>query len=108
MPGLMEVRHRYGPKQPLSGANIIVCLHISAQTMVLIETLQALGATIRWCSANIASTNDEIAAYAAGKRIPVYGWTSETEDEYWWCIRQAIDHDEWEPNMVGSSSGRMQ
>src|SRR5215510_2701099 len=82
MPGLMALREEYGKSQPLKGANIVGCLHMTIQTAVLIETLVHLGATIRWSSCNIFSTQDQAAAAIAAKGIPVFAWKGETEEEY--------------------------
>lgn len=90
MPGLMALRAEYGPSQPLKNARITGCLHMTIQTAVLIETLQALGAKIRWSSCNIFSTQDHAACAIAAAGTPVYAWKGETEDEYLWCIDQTI------------------
>ena len=90
MPGLMALRERYGGQKPLAGARICGCLHMTVQTAVLIETLTALGASVRWSSCNIYSTQDEAAAAIAVTGVPVYAWKGETEDEYWWCIEQTL------------------
>jgi adenosylhomocysteinase len=90
MPGLMALRERYAEEQPLAGARIAGCLHMTVQTAVLIETLEALGASVRWSSCNIFSTQDEAAAAVAAAGTPVYAWKGETEDEYWWCIEQTL------------------
>lgn len=90
MPGLMALRERYGAQQPLAGAQIAGCLHMTVQTAVLIETLQALGASVRWASCNIFSTQDEAAAAVAAAGTPVFAWKGETEDEYLWCIEQTL------------------
>ncbi|MDO8494392.1 MAG: adenosylhomocysteinase [Deltaproteobacteria bacterium] len=91
MPGLMALRKEYGAKKPLQGARITGCLHMTIQTAVLIETLQALGAQIRWSSCNIFSTQDHAAVAMAAVGIPVYAWKGETEAEYDWCVEQTID-----------------
>ena len=91
MPGLMAIRKEYGASQPLKGARITGCLHMTIQTAVLIETLTALGAEIRWSSCNIFSTQDHAAAAIAATGIPVFAWKGETEEEYEWCIRQTIE-----------------
>ncbi|MBF0095343.1 MAG: adenosylhomocysteinase, partial [Alphaproteobacteria bacterium] len=99
MPGLMALREEYGAAQPLKGARIAGCLHMTIQTAVLIETLTALGATVRWSSCNIFSTQDQAAAAIAAARIPVFAWKGETEEEAWWCIDQTIiAPDGWRPN----------
>src|SRR6204780_1637727 len=90
MPGLMAVREEYGSKQPLKGARITGCLHMTIQTAVLIETLIALGAEVRWSSCNIFSTQDHAAAAIAAAGIPVFAWKGETEAEYNWCVEQTI------------------
>ncbi|WP_130651312.1 adenosylhomocysteinase [Egicoccus halophilus] len=90
MPGLMALRERYADEQPLAGARIAGCLHMTVQTAVLIETLQALGADVRWSSCNIFSTQDEAAAAVAEAGTPVFAWKGETEEEYWWCIEQSL------------------
>ncbi len=90
MPGLVELRKRYGKEQPLKGARIMGSLHMTTQTAVLIETLTALGADVRWASCNIFSTQDEAAAAIAKTGVPVFAWKGETLDEYWWCTAQAL------------------
>ena len=90
MPGLMQLRRTYGPTQPLKGARIAGCLHMTVQTAVLIETLTALGAEVQWSSCNIFSTQDHAAAAIAKAGIPVYAWKGETDEEYIWCIEQTI------------------
>jgi adenosylhomocysteinase len=91
MPGLMAVRERYAKKQPLKGARITGSLHMTIQTAVLIETLAALGAKVRWASCNIFSTQDNAAAAIAEDGIPVFAWKGETLSEYWWCTQKALD-----------------
>src|SRR6266446_5652349 len=100
MPGLMALRAEYGSRQPLKGLRIMGSLHMTIQTAVLIETLSALGASVRWCSCNIFSTQDHAAAAVAvgpkgsiesPKGIPVFAWKGETLDEYWWCTERALD-----------------
>ncbi|MFQ5984031.1 MAG: adenosylhomocysteinase, partial [Alphaproteobacteria bacterium] len=86
MPGLMALRHEYGDSKPLAGARIAGCLHMTIQTAVLIETLLHLGATVRWSSCNIFSTQDHAAAAIAASGVPVFAWKGETEEEYEWCI----------------------
>jgi len=106
MPGLMALRREFGAKQPLKGANIIGCLHMTIQTAVLIETLIALGASVRWSSCNIFSTQDQAAAAIAAAGIPVFAWKGETEEEYWWCVEQSIvGNPEWKPNMLLDDGG---
>ncbi|MDP8928711.1 MAG: adenosylhomocysteinase, partial [Actinomycetota bacterium] len=90
MPGLMALRERYAADKPLAGARITGCLHMTIQTAVLIETLQLLGADVRWSSCNIFSTQDHAAAAVAAAGTPVFAWKGETEDEYWWCIEQTL------------------
>ncbi len=106
MPGLMQLRKEYGDTQPLKGARIAGCLHMTVQTAVLIETLIALGADVRWSSCNIFSTQDHAAAAIADQGIPVFAWKGETEDEFWWCIEQTIfGPDGWRPNMILDDGG---
>ena len=106
MPGLMALRKEYKGKKPLNGANILGCLHMTIQTAVLIETLVELGASVRWSSCNIFSTQDHAAAAIAKVGIPVYAWKGETEKEYWWCIKQTIEGDKsWKPNMILDDGG---
>src|SRR5580693_889408 len=101
MPGLMAVREEYGAKQPLKGARIAGCLHMTIQTAVLIETLTALGAEVRWSSCNIFSTQDHAAAAIAAAGVPVFAWKGLTEEEYIWCIDQTIlGTNNWRPNML--------
>ncbi|GAA5831922.1 hypothetical protein JCM3766R1_000158 [Sporobolomyces carnicolor] len=90
MPGLMYLREKYGPGQPLKGARIAGCLHMTIQTAVLIETLTALGAEVTWSSCNIFSTQDQAAAAIAATGVPVFAWKGETEEEYVWCMEQTI------------------
>ena len=106
MPGLMSIRAEYGPSQPLKGARIAGCLHMTIQTAVLIETLTALGAEVKWSSCNIFSTQDHAAAAIAAKGIPVFAWKGETEEEYWWCIEQTINgKKDWKPNLLLDDGG---
>jgi len=106
MPGLMSLREEYGEKQPLKDARIVGCLHMTIQTAVLIETLQALGATIRWSSCNIFSTQDQAAAAIAAEGTPVFAWKGQTEEEGEWCIHQTIKGpDGWTPNMILDDGG---
>lgn len=91
MPGLMALRERYGKEQPLKGARIMGSLHMTVQTAVLIETLVALGAEVRWCSCNIYSTQDHAAAAIAAAGVPVFAWKGESLAEYWWCTERALD-----------------
>lgn len=90
MPGLVAVREKYRDSQPLAGARIAGSLHMTIQTAVLVETLVALGAEVRWSSCNIFSTQDHAAAALASRGIPVFAWKGETEEEYWWCIEQTL------------------
>ncbi len=106
MPGLMSLREEYGAEQPLKGARIAGCLHMTIQTAVLIETLTALGAEVRWSSCNIFSTQDHAAAAMAAAGIPVFAWKGETEEEAEWCIEQTIiGPDGWRPNMILDDGG---
>jgi adenosylhomocysteinase len=111
MPGLMAIREEYGPSRPLKGARIAGCLHMTVQTAVLIETLIALGATVRWSSCNIFSTQDHAAAAIAAAGIPVFAWKGETENEFWWCIEQTIrgpahgSDKVWTPNLILDDGG---
>ena len=90
MPGLMALREEYGAQKPLQGARIAGCLHMTIQTAVLIETLVALGAEVRWSSCNIFSTQDHAAAAIAASGVPVFAWKGESLEEYWWCTAQAL------------------
>jgi len=106
MPGLMACRAEYGPGQPLKGARITGSLHMTIQTAVLIETLVALGADVRWASCNIFSTQDHAAAAIAAVGIPVYAWKGETLEEYWWCTEQVLRWpDGAGPNMILDDGG---
>ena len=106
MPGLMALRQKYGASQPLKGARIMGSLHMTIQTAVLIETLSALGAAIRWSSCNIYSTQDHAAAAIAGDGIPVFAWKGEDLDQYWWCALQAMNFDcNQTPNMIVDDGG---
>ncbi len=106
MPGLMALREEYKEEQPLRGARIAGCLHMTIQTAVLIETLTALGAEVRWSSCNIFSTQDHAAAAMAAAGIPVFAWKGETEEEAEWCIIQTIEGpDGWRPNMILDDGG---
>ena len=106
MPGLMTLRERYADEQPLAGARIAGCLHMTVQTAVLIETLQALGASVRWSSCNIFSTQDEAAAAVAAAGTPVFAWKGETEEEYVWCIeRSLVWPDGTGPNLLLDDGG---
>ncbi|MCC5791920.1 MAG: adenosylhomocysteinase [Legionellaceae bacterium] len=106
MPGLMALRQEYAQSQPLKGARIAGCLHMTIQTAVLIETLLALGAEVRWSSCNIYSTQDQAAAAMALAGVPVFAWKGETEAEYWWCIEQTLQGpNHWRPNMLLDDGG---
>ncbi len=106
MPGLMALREEYGASKPLAGARIVGCLHMTIQTAVLIETLIHLGASVRWSSCNIFSTQDHAAAAIAARGIPVFAWKGETEEEYDWCIEQTLrGPGGWQPNMVLDDGG---
>ena len=106
MPGLMAIREEYGDSKPLEGARIVGCLHMTIQTAVLIETLVYLGATVRWSSCNIFSTQDHAAAAIASKGIPVFAWKGMTEEEFWWCIEKTLEGpDGWKPNMILDDGG---
>ena len=105
MPGLMALRAEFGDAQPLKGARITGSLHMTIQTAVLIETLAALGAEVRWCSCNIFSTQDHAAAAIAAAGIPVFAWKGETLEEYWWCTEQALNWAEGGPNMILDDGG---
>ena len=105
MPGLMKLREEYGDSKPLKGAKIVGCLHMTIQTAVLIETLVELGASVRWSSCNIYSTQDQAAAVAKNN-IPVFAWKGETEEEFWWCIEQTISGpNDWKPNLILDDGG---
>jgi len=110
MPGLMATREEYGASKPLKGARIAGCLHMTVQTAVLIETLQALGASVRWSSCNIFSTQDHAAAAAAAAGVPVFASKGMEEDEFWWCIEQTVRGPDgqggvWTPNMILDDGG---
>ena len=106
MPGLMKLREEFKNTKPLKGANIVGCLHMTIQTAVLIETLIDLGATVRWSSCNIYSTQDHAAASMAASGIPVFAWKGESEEEFWWCIEQTIKGpDGWKPNLILDDGG---
>jgi adenosylhomocysteinase len=107
MPALMAIRDRYRDAQPLKGARILGCIHMTIQTAVLIETLVDLGAEVRWSSCNIFSTQDHAAAAMAARGIPVFAWKGETEAEYWWCIEQTINPNgqPWQANLVLDDGG---
>src|SRR4051812_8984607 len=111
MPGLMSIRDEFSSRQPLKGARITGSLHMTVQTAVLIETLTALGAEVRWASCNIFSTQDHAAAAIAETGVPVYAWKGETLEEYWWCLEQTVrwpsaEQNMWSgPNMILDDGG---
>ena len=107
MPALMTLREKYKAAQPLKGARIMGCIHMTIQTAVLIETLVELGADVRWSSCNIFSTQDHAASAIAAAGIPVFAWKGETEEEFWWCIEQTIvkDGKDWGANMILDDGG---
>jgi len=106
MPGLMAIREENKSNKPLEGARIVGCLHMTIQTAVLIETLIHLGATVRWSSCNIFSTQDQAAAAIAAKGIPVFAWKGMNEEEFWWCIKQTLQGpNNWKPNMILDDGG---
>src|SRR5438552_4708740 len=106
MPGLMALRDEFGRSKPLEGARIVGCLHMTIQTAVLIETLIHLGATVRWSSCNIFSTQDHAAAAIAVAGIPVFAWKGETLEEYWWCTERALDWPGFDgPNLILDDGG---
>src|SRR6187402_851310 len=106
MPGLMALREQYASKKPLAGARIAGCIHMTIQTAVLIETLQVLGASVRWSSCNIFSTQDHAAAGIAAAGVPVFAWKGMNEEEFWWCIEQTVrGPDGWVPNMILDDGG---
>jgi adenosylhomocysteinase len=106
MPGLMALREEFGKSKPLAGASIVGCLHMTIQTAVLIETLTALGASVRWSSCNIFSTQDQAAAAIAATGVPVFAWKGMSEEEFWWCIEQTVrGPNGWTPNMILDDGG---
>ncbi len=106
MPGLVALREEFGDSQPLKDARIVGCLHMTIQTAVLIETLTALGATVRWSSCNIFSTQDQAAAAVAALGVPVFAWKGETDEEFWWCIEQTLKGPGgWTPNLILDDGG---
>ena len=107
MPALMTLREKYSKEQPLAGAKIIGCIHMTIQTAVLIETLEALGAEVRWSSCNIFSTQDHAAAAMAAAGVAVYAWKGQSEEEAEWCIEQTIlkDGQPWDANMLLDDGG---
>jgi adenosylhomocysteinase len=107
MPGLMLLRRKTtttGDK-PLKGARIVGCTHVTAQAAVLIQTLTACGATVRWCSCNVHSTQDEIAASLAHNGYPVFAWKGQTEDDFWWCIEKCLQAPNWKCDMILDDGG---
>ncbi|PAA59333.1 hypothetical protein BOX15_Mlig021443g1, partial [Macrostomum lignano] len=111
MGGLMTLRKKAAADQPLAGARILVCIHINAQTAVFIETLAQLGATLRCCSCNIYSTQNEVAAALAEADIPIFAWRGESDEDFWWCIEQCIETESWSANLIlddgGDATNRM-
>ncbi len=106
MPGLMALRTEYKGQNPLKGARIVGCLHMTIQTAVLIETLIDLGAEVRWSSCNIFSTQDQAAAAVAAVGVPVFAWKGMSEEEFWWCIEQTLrGPDDWTPNLILDDGG---
>jgi adenosylhomocysteinase len=108
MPALMTIRNQYRESKPLQGAKILGCIHMTIQTAVLIETLQELGAQVRWSSCNIFSTQDHAAAAIAAAGTPVFAWKGETEEEYWWCLEQTCrlpNGELWDANMILDDGG---
>lgn len=106
MPGLMSCRTEFGPAQPFKGARIAGSLHMTVQTAVLIETLTALGADVRWCSCNIFSTQDHAAAAIARDSAAVFAWKGETLEEYWWCTEQMLTWPDGEgPDLLVDDGG---
>ena len=107
MPGLIAVREKYGTKKPLKNARIMGSLHMTVQTGVLIETLVELGASVRWASCNIFSTQDHAAAAIAKTGIPVFAWKGEALKDYWWCTQRALDFGNGKgPNLIVDDGGR--
>ena len=107
MPALMALREKYRAEQPLAGAKIMGCIHMTIQTAVLIETLTALGAEVRWSGCNIFSTQDHAAAAIAKSGVPVFAWKGQTEEEFNWCIEQTIlfNGKPWDANMILDDGG---
>src|SRR5271167_4962807 len=105
MPGLMSIRNKYAAGKPLAGVRITGSLHMTIRTAVLIETLVALGAEVRWASCNIFSTQDHAAAAIAAAGVPVFAWKGESLEEYWWCTNQALDFNGKGPEMVVDDGG---
>ena len=105
MPGLLSICEEYKTQQPLKGARITGSLHMTIQTAVLIETLVALGAQVRWSSCNIFSTQDQAAAAIANQNIPVFAWKGESEEDYLWCLEQTLDWGDTTTNMLLDDGG---
>src|SRR5450432_3220441 len=106
MPGLMSIRQKYAKTKPLAGVRVTGSLHMTIQTAVLIETLVDLGASVRWASCNIFSTQDHAAAAIAAAGVPVFAWKGESLEEYWWCTYQAVSHpDGLGPELVVDDGG---
>src|SRR3954469_17669747 len=106
MPGLMAIRKKYAKDTPLAGVRITGSLHMTIQTAVLIETLVDLGASVRWASCNIFSTQDHAAAAIAKAGVPVFAWKGETLEDYWWCTYQALDHGDGKgPELIVDDGG---
>src|SRR4051812_28308765 len=106
MPGLMAIREKYAPSKPLAGVRVMGSLHMTIQTAVLIETLVALGASVRWASCNIFSTQDHAAAAIAKIGVPVFAWKGESLEEYWWCTYQALSFPEGKgPQLIVDDGG---
>eukprot|EP00112_Aurelia_sp_Birch-Aquarium-sp1_P024871 Seg803.7 transcript_id=Seg803.7/GoldUCD/mRNA.D3Y31 product="Adenosylhomocysteinase 3" protein_id=Seg803.7/GoldUCD/D3Y31 len=105
MPGLMLLRKRNMNEKPLEGAKIVGCTHITAQAAVLLETLSALGAQVRWCACNIYSTQNEVASALAEAGYPIFAWKGETEDDFWWCIEKCMQAPGWTPNLILDDGG---
>jgi len=101
MPGLMAIRNKYAAGKPLAGVRVMGSLHMTIQTAVLIETLTALGAKVRWASCNIFSTQDHAAAAIAAAGVPVFAWKGETLEEYWWCTNQAMSFPDGKGGLLG-------
>ncbi len=102
MPGLVALRQRAASDAPLKGAKIVGCTHVNAMTGVMIETLVALGAQVRWAACNIFSTQNEVAAALAEAGVSVYAWRGQSEEDFWWCIDQCLKADNWQPNLVSA------
>ena len=106
MPGLISIRKKYAPSKPLKGVRVTGSLHMTIQTAVLIETLVDLGATVRWASCNIFSTQDHAAAAIAAAGVPVFAWKGESLEEYWWCTYEAVSHRGRQRTRAGSGRWR--